>query len=239
MESATLRAATCAAPSLSAPTTRMCATLVVPSESSAICSDSDMQTSLSAAVSDSSEGVRRPPTRQHQHGVVGRRAAVHRHDVEGDVDRGAQRRAQQLGRRDGVRRAERQHRGHVRRQHGGALGHGAHREPGPLDECRLRHGVGRHDGPGRGRRRLRVPTTGTPRCRPGAAPPVPCGNGMPISPVWQTRISCSLRVDPLGHGAAQAGRSVTARLSGRRVGVARREDHPGGPPARSPRGGPD
>ena len=132
MESATLRAATCAAPSLSAPTTRTCATLVVPSASSTICSASDVQTSLSAAVNDASEGSAARPLAStstvslvevqpstvmtlNETSTAARRAAV-----------------QHLGRRDGVGGAQRQHRGHVRRQHGRALGHGADGEPGPL-----------------------------------------------------------------------------------------------------------
>src|SRR5580700_10043370 len=61
MESATLRAATCAASSVVAPRTVMCATLVAPSASATICSASDTHASVSAAVKADGAGTSARP----------------------------------------------------------------------------------------------------------------------------------------------------------------------------------
>src|ERR1700685_2328574 len=61
MESVTLRAAMCAASSLTAPRTCTCATLVAPSASSTICSANDRQASYSAAVRTAREGLAPSP----------------------------------------------------------------------------------------------------------------------------------------------------------------------------------
>ena len=132
-----------------APRTCTCATLVAPSASSTICSASDRQASVQGG------GQTRPATAlapsplaststvslvevQPSTVIVLNEAATASRSAACSV----------AGVDGGVGRADGEHGGHVRRQHGGALGHAADGEPVAGDDDLLGHGVGRHDGLG-------------------------------------------------------------------------------------------
>ena len=125
MESATLRAAACAASSLGAPRTCTWATLVAPSASSTICSASDRQASVSAAVSAVGAGLDPSPLASTSTVSL---VEVHPSTVMVLNEAATASRSAwcRVGGVDGgVRRAHGEHGGHVGREHGGALGHAA------------------------------------------------------------------------------------------------------------------
>ena len=81
----------------------------------------------------------------HGDGVVGGHAAVGVEPVEADPGRGAQRGVELGGRDHGVGGEHDQHRGQLRGEHAGALGHPADRPAVALDDDLLADRVGGHD----------------------------------------------------------------------------------------------
>ncbi len=107
---------------------------------------------------------------QEGDGVVGRHAAVGVEPVEADPGRGAQGGVEVLGARDGVGGEDDEHRGQLRGEHAGALGHPADRPAGALDDDLLADVVGGHDRVRPRRRRPAVRGRRTPRRRRPARP---------------------------------------------------------------------
>ena len=149
MESATLRAARCAASSLCAPRTTHVGHLGRPLGVVDHLRRERTQASSSAGPSAAGDGLAPRP--------LASTSTVSLVDVDpstvivlNDAATASASAVVQRGGVDrGVGRAQGEHGGHVRRQHGGTLGHAPHREPVADHDDLLAHGVGRHDGPGR------------------------------------------------------------------------------------------
>ena len=106
-----------------------------PSASVSSCIARSVQAWVSAAVKSSGVGVMPlAPLAMHGDGVVGGHAAVGVEPVEGDPGRRAQRGVEVGGGHDGVGGQHDQHRGQLRGEHAGALGHPADRPAGALDD---------------------------------------------------------------------------------------------------------
>ena len=240
MESATLRAATCAASSLVAPRTRDVRHLGRP-----LGVGHHLLGQRHARLGERGGergGCRRraQAAGQHEHRVVGRGAAV-------DGDRVERRRRRPRAAPSAASACRRPRRScstaSIVAMFGASIAAPLAMpptvKPSPGDDDLLRHGVGGHDGPGRRGPGVVGPTPRRRRWPRARGSTVSIGNGMPISPVWQTSTS-SVDAPMPPATTRHRRRSAASRpaCAGRRVGVARRQDDARRAARRWRRGGP-